>query len=104
MKSKLFGVFLSLSLGSTGYSQSNGNELFDNTFVHEIRITFEQENFWDSLEYYYYVAVVIEGVQDMLASVEIDGNFIDSVGMRQKGQFSNWGSDGLKEPFKVDFS
>jgi hypothetical protein len=104
MKNQLILLVASLLLGSHSFSQSNGNEMFDNTYVHEIRFTFEQENFWDSLEYYYYVAVVIEGVQDMLASVEIDGTFIDSVAIRQKGQFSNWGSDGLKEPFKVDFN
>lgn len=104
MKRKLLILVASLLLGSQSFSQSNGNEMFDNTYVHEIRFTFEQENFWDSLEYYYSSATLDEGVQDMLASVEIDGNFIDSVGMRQKGQFSNWGSDGLKEPFKVDFN
>lgn len=105
MKNKLLILVTSLLLGSNSFSQSNGNELFDNTYVHEIRITFEQENFWDSLEYYYaqYLDFGVE-IKEMMASIEIDGNFIDSVAVREKGYYSNWGSDGLKEPFKIDLN
>ena len=86
-------------------AQYNGTEMFDESYVHEIRVTFEQENFWDSLEYYY--AQYNDGLADkqyMIASVEIDGTIVDSVGVRQKGYFSNWGSEGLKEPLKIDFA
>jgi hypothetical protein len=102
MKKLLLIPFLGLWIG---YAQSNGNELFDESYVHEVRITFEQEDFWDSLEYYYeqYLDYGADK-QYMMASVQIDGNTVDSVGVRQKGYFSNWGSEGLKEPLKIDFN
>lgn len=98
-------LLLLVTISFAGMSQDNGNELFDESFVHEIRITFEQEDFWDSLEYYYnqYLEFGADK-QYMVASVEIDGTVIDSVGVREKGYFSNWGSSGLKEPLKIDFN
>lgn len=100
-------IILTLILFSinSGYSQVNGLEMFDESYVHEIRITFEQENYWDSLEYYYeqYLEFGADK-QYMMASVSIDGTVVDSVGVREKGYFSNWGSEGLKEPLKIDFN
>lgn len=96
-------IFLSLSPQLS--AQSSGNDMFDESFVHEIRITFEQEDFWDSLEYYYQQYLEFAAPKTYLqASVEIDGVVVDSVGVRQKGYYSNWGSDGLKEPLKIDFN
>ncbi len=93
-----------LAAGWTSFGQDDGDNMFDETIVHEIRITFEQTDFWDSLEYYYddYLNNDADKVY-MLASVEIDGNTIDSVGVRQKGFYSNWGGDGLKKPLKINF-
>lgn len=98
-------LLITLLLCGKIYAQDNGNTMFDESVLHEIRITFEQEDYWDSLEYYY--AQYLDFGADkqyMLASVEIDGEVIDSVGVRQKGFFSNWGSSGLKEPLKIDFN
>lgn len=102
---KILGLVVGITITTNLSAQSNGNNMFDESFVHEIRITFEQENFWDSLEYYYdqYLSFGAEK-KYMLAKVVIDGNTIDSVGVREKGYFSNWGSEGLKEPFKIDFN
>ncbi|NOQ74955.1 MAG: T9SS type A sorting domain-containing protein [Crocinitomix sp.] len=90
---------------TSSFGQHNGTEMFDESFVHEIRISFEQEDYWDSLEYYYEQYLDFDAPkQYMVASVEIDGTVIDSVGVREKGYFSNWGSEGLKEPLKIDFN
>lgn len=90
---------------NSSYSQINGVEMFDESYVHEIRITFEQEDYWDSLEYYYEQYYEFDAPKKyIMASVEIDGEVIDSVGVREKGFYSNWGSEGLKEPLKIDFN
>ncbi len=101
---KVLGI-ISLFAFGTGFGQVNGTEMFDESVLHEIRITFEQEEFWDSLEYYYAQYLDFDAdKQYMMASVEIDGTVIDSVGVREKGYYSNWGSEGLKEPLKIDLN
>ncbi|MFT5821434.1 MAG: hypothetical protein ACI8ZM_002687 [Crocinitomix sp.] len=90
---------------TTSFGQDNGLDMFDESFVHEIRVTFEHDDYWDSLEYYYAQYLEFDAPkQYMMVSVEIDGTVIDSVGVREKGYFSNWGSEGLKEPLKIDFN
>ncbi|MFT5821435.1 MAG: hypothetical protein ACI8ZM_002688 [Crocinitomix sp.] len=103
MRQLILGIF-TLSFATT-FGQYNGLEMFDESFVHEIRINFEQEDYWDSLEYYFEQHLELGAEKKyMVASVEIDGNVIDSVGVREKGFYSNYGSDGLKEPLKIDFN
>ncbi|MFT5821436.1 MAG: hypothetical protein ACI8ZM_002689 [Crocinitomix sp.] len=103
MRQLILGI-LTLSFATT-FGQYNGLEMFDESFLHEIRITFEQEEYWDSLEYYYEQLYEFGAPKKyMLASIEIDGTTIDSVGVREKGNVSCWGSGGVKEPFKIDFN
>lgn len=85
---------------------TNGLDLFDETVVHRIDVTLPQQNFWDSLEYYYNEAFSSGGnVQYMMATVSIDGNIIDSVGFKEKGFYSNWGAENsVKKPFKINLS
>jgi spore coat protein CotH len=40
----------------------------------------------------------------MMASVSIDGNILDSIGIRQKGFYSNWGAWTDKKPLKLKFN
>lgn len=84
----------------------NGTTLFDDSYVHRIDVTFTQNNFWDSLEYYYNEAFSNGGdVKYMMTTVSIDGVMIDSVGFKEKGYYSNWGAMGsVKKPFKVSLS
>lgn len=91
---------------STMKAQSNGTSLYDNSFVHRIDITFQQTSFWDSLTLYYNDAFNNGGdVKYMMAGVTIDGVEEDSIGFKQKGFYSNWGSgEALKKPFKISMS
>ncbi len=88
------------------FSQENGQAIFDDQIMHEIRVNFEQEQFWDSLEYYYSQFLDLgEDKQYMMVQVEIDGTIVDSIGIREKGFFSNWGAFGSrKKPLKIDFN
>lgn len=88
-----------------GLAQS-GQTVFDESYVHEIRVTFQDPNFWDSLDLYYN-NMMNNGAPNqylMASEVSIDGVIIDSVGVRQKGNFSNWGAfNSVKKPLKLDF-
>jgi spore coat protein CotH len=91
---------------SSGLHAQSGQDMFDETYVHEIQITFDDPNFWDSLTMYY-DDMLMSGADKkymMASGVVIDGNVLDSVGVRQKGFFSNWGAFGSnKKPLKIDF-
>lgn len=99
-------VLIGLLALSFGLHAQSGEDMFDETYVHEIRITFENSNFWDSLTFYY-DEMLNSGADKkymMATGITIDGNVLDSVGVRQKGFFSNWGAFGSnKKPLKIDF-
>lgn len=87
-----------------GIAQDNGNSIFDESYVHEIRIDFNDPGtYWDSLDYYWNVAVNGGGNNYLMANVEIDGNQIDSVGVRCKGFSSYFLAPTNKKPLKIDF-
>ena len=95
------------SLFANSQTYENGTNLFDNSFVHRIDVTFTPSNFWDSLNYYYNDALTNGGdVQYMQTIVSIDGNEFDSVGFKQKGFYSNWGASmtSQKLPFKINLA
>ena len=67
------------------------NDFYDTDSLREIRISFYDSN-WD----YLLDSLYIKGDNDrILASVTIDGNFYDSVGVRYKG-FSSVSVDRVK--------
>lgn len=86
----------------------SGQQMFDNTYVHEIRVYFEQPNFWEILTLNYNFEMDNDpntSNQPILAKVKIDGTEVDSVAVNQKGFFSNWGAgSSLKKPLKLDFN
>ncbi|MFN6086802.1 MAG: CotH kinase family protein, partial [Fluviicola sp.] len=95
------------SFFANSQTYENGTNLFDNSIVHRIDVTFTQSNFWDSLNYYYNDALTNGGdVQYMQTVVSIDGNEFDSVGFKQKGFYSNWGASmtSQKLPFKINLA
>jgi len=106
MKKPILLFFALLLLNNFSWSQSNGTIVFDETYIHEIQLTFEQVNFWDSLDHYYneWFNNGAENIEYMMAAVTIDGNEIDSIGIRQKGFYSNWGAWTDKKPLKLKFN
>lgn len=72
------------------------NDFYDTEVIQEIRIYFEEEN-WDEILDQYYV----DGQkQRLLGSVNINGELLDSVGIRYKG-FSSVSVDRIKNPFNI---
>ncbi len=86
-------------------SQS-GQSLFNPWELHEIRFYFENENFWDTLSYNYEEHIDDSGVDIPYtkALVKIDGFWLDTVGVRQKGLSSHNSSTAKKKPFKIDLN
>lgn len=105
MKSLLSLLMVAISAG-TVTAQSNGTMLFDESMVHRIDLNFQQVGFWDSLNENYNAGFMGGGdVPYMMASVTIDGTEVDSIGVRQKGFYSNWGAgDALKKPLKISLN
>ena len=111
---KTFYLFIFLFLASKNMVAQSGHQIFDESYVHDIHIHFDQAFYWDTLCQRYLESIDLGplpdsalGANDPLLSsyVIIDGIRTDSVGIRQKGYFSNWGADSsLKKPLKISFN
>ena len=102
MKNTLILFIVLLFIPNLCSSQDPGDEVFDNSFVHEIRFEFEQTNFWTTL------VSNFEGnngqnVPYLMGKVSIDGVEVDSVGVRFKG-FTSYPYNSDKKPIKIDFN
>jgi hypothetical protein len=105
MKKLFLSLILLSSLTAGAQTSVAGNALFNESYVHEIRLTMQQVSFWDSLTAYYDTALAGGTKKYMLAGADIDGSSYDSVGFRQKGYYSNWGAGtSLKKPFKISLN
>ena len=99
MKRKLL---LGLILLSVQLPASPGDSLFLSPAVHEIRISFTQSDWWNTLLSNYYSGNPQNIDIYIPASVLIDGTPLDSVGVRLKGNAS-FNSPGMKKPLKLQF-
>ena len=88
-------VFSNLSLTA----QFEGDQVFDDTFVHEIRITCDKDI--SSLFTEYISQVSLGDFEYAIAEIDFDGTKLDSIGIRVKGGISAWDN---KKPFKLDFN
>ncbi len=73
------------------------HELFEENQVQEIRIYFEQEDYWDTLEDNFESKTYLE------ASFEWESYNFESVGVRFKGGSSYLSNQTMKKSFKIDF-
>lgn len=87
--------------------QVPGDNLFDNSRIHEIRIVSIYENLHDTLDTNYIMSFGINQIQfrDIPyapAKLIIDGTVLDTLGIRYKGFNSWWHS--VKKPLKIDIN
>ena len=97
---RLYTVILGILLSFLAVGQ--GELIFDDSYVHEVRITIDNVDFWSELSQNYQ-----NNYPDLpytMASASIDGEVTDSVGIRQKGFASHFGSQGDKKSMKIDFN
>ncbi len=96
----LFVTFLVLI--SRLAAQNSGDSVFDTDILHEVRLTFDQPNYW---------AMMVENFESnfdgvvpyIMANVEVDGVVVDSIGVRFKG-FTSYTYESDKKPIKLDFN
>lgn len=84
--------------------KSNGEELFDDSYVHTIKVNFQQKSYWDSLTAYRGMRDSLEITRYMLCSVNVDGADDDSAGIRFKGESSYDFTPTKKKSFKISFN
>lgn len=79
--------------------------LFDTSYLHEVRISSTDLNFWQQLDddYAAWLNEEIVDIPYLRATVEIDGTSMDDVGVRQKGFSSNFLFLSTKKPLKLNF-
>ncbi len=108
MKLKQLLPFVFILFAYTGIGQ-NGNDLFDQDTLHEIRFEFAQQNFWFLLNTFYNSSIspntgAATNTPYLMGTMTFDGEVIDSVGLRQKGFSSYFFAMGDKKSFKVDLN
>ena len=80
-----------------------GDHLFDDTYIHEIRMSTEDPDLWKDLLNNYDNSISEDHIYSPV-HVEIDGTSMDSVGLRIKGFTSALFVNGKKKPFRIDFN
>ncbi|TAL61488.1 MAG: T9SS type A sorting domain-containing protein [Bacteroidetes bacterium] len=90
----LFAAYLSAQVS---YAQADGDSLFESNQIHNIKLYFAQAKWYDSLIVYKPLD------KKMMGNVNINGRFIDSVGVQFKGN-SSFNAPGVKKPWKIDFN
>jgi len=99
-------IFFLLASYSNLLSQS-GNSIFDNNYLHEIKINFVEQNYWEILNDNFGDPFSGQDVDDkpyLSGKIEIDGQIYDKVGIRFKGYSSFFFVQGDKKSFKLDFN
>jgi len=92
--------FLNLSVLS---GQKSGDNMFNNEVLHEINIEFDQANYWQILSQNFENNFFDATVPYLMGRVTIDGELVDSVGVRFKG-FTSYPFLHNKKPIKLDFN
>lgn len=83
--------------------QVPGSSIFNYEGIHDIHLTFTQTNFWDSLLIYKEEGDETGVYTYMPATVDFNGQIIDSTGVRLKGNSSYW-APGKKKSIKLKFN
>jgi spore coat protein H len=95
-------VFL-LVIISFRISAQHGDKIFDNTFVHEIRVSSSDPDFWIKLNENFNNTIDAEENIYIPANLVIDGTILNNSGFRIKG-FTSAFSSPVKKPFRIDFN
>ncbi len=97
----VLGVVVVVGTAGAGPVRADdANVFFDDTFVHEIHITFDDAGWYNTL----YASHSNDSDDPYFpAAVECDGVVLDPVGVRFKGN-SSFTIPGVKKSFKIDFN
>ena len=90
-------VCLLVNLNYSLAQSNDGDSLFETPKIHDIYITFTQNNFWDTLVSNYELDTM------MLGTITIDNEAMDSIGVQLKGNSSYNTYPGFKKSMKIAF-
>lgn len=102
-KKLLPGLLVLISLFSNIQAQTPGENVFDETMLHEVRIELDQPDYWDILINNYQNTPTGDAVPYIMCNIQFDDEFVDSIGIRLKGFTSFWTASD-KKPIKLDFN
>ncbi len=99
-------LFTSLLLTQTCLLGQSGNSIFDETQMHDLRLYFFQDDFFEEMDELWDVNHTTSGINVPYtkAFMQIDGNWLDTVGIRIKGLSSYYKANDKKKPFKIDLN
>lgn len=101
---KLFFLSIMFIVFTFTFAQAqNGNILFSNLQVHTIQLNFSQAGYWNTLVSNKVYDDANDSSTYIPATVTIDGNLLDSVGIQFKGNSSYYNYPTNKKPFTLSF-
>ena len=97
-------VFSTICLNMEGAVITEGT-LFRMDTIHEIRLTFSEKGYWDTLENRYNRFHEIDTLDRFMtmAEIKIDGVSFDSIGVKLKGNYT-YSISTKKKPMKIDMN
>lgn len=120
---KLWHISVLLLFANVANAQKPGGNLFNGDTLHEIRITFAEQDFWEILKNNYggqetwsvkkkaaYLNAEIVGgsseddIPYLKGNITIDGFLLNNIGVRLKGYSSYFSVAGYKKSLKIDFN
>ncbi len=101
MRTRPLLLILSIILFFPVFSKAQGENLFTTDVVHEIYLSFDDADFWNQLSANY--DNNYPNVPYLMANAIIDGESVDSIGVRLKG-FSSYWVQTDKKSIKLDFN
>lgn len=106
MNRLVFVLACTVMLTSGTLKGQNGDSIFDPSYVHELHFFFFQDNYFEEMDSLWDVHHEASGINIPYtrAFLQIDGQWLDTVGVRIKGLSSYYRANDLKKPFKVDLN
>lgn len=96
-----YHVLIALFLLVFNVNAQEDYSLFDDSYLHEIRISSEDSEIWNQFSQDY--DAFYPDVPYRSVTVEVDGNVLENVGARQKGFSSHFFCPTNKKPLKLNF-
>lgn len=96
-------LLLILLLTTPVFAQDSGDNVLDRTVLHDVRFEYPLGDLYQELQNNFRPFDPFDPGPYTMANVIIDGERVDSVGVRLKG-FTSYQGEALKNPFKIDFN
>lgn len=96
-------LLLCLLFTTSSFAQDSGDNVLERTVLHEVHFEYFLGDLYEELQNNFRPFDPFDPGPYTMANVIIDGERVDSVGVRLKG-FTSYQGAALKNPFKIDFN